>query len=101
MIHFWHYLRSWWQPRSRVRFNVVLYTRSRCPLCDEAKAFLAREQSRLRFALREVDIDTSDELRLRYANSVPVTEVNGKERFRGAIQPMLWRRLLHALQSEG
>jgi len=71
---------------------VVLYTRRGCHLCDDAKLVL--EQFGLR--PREVDIDLQPdaELKARYDHWVPVVEINGKERFRGGVDPTLLKRIL-------
>ena len=88
--------RFWRQPLKAVR--IVVYTRRNCPLCDEAAHFLEAERSQLGFALDYIDVDTDPALREQHGNWVPVVEVAGKVRFRGHIQPMLWRRLVTALQ---
>jgi glutaredoxin len=77
--------------------SVVVYSRSNCPLCDEAKHFLDGERERLGFSLTVVDIDSDPQLKAKYDHSVPVTEVAGRERFRGQINPVLWSRLIRAL----
>jgi glutaredoxin len=59
--------------------NVVLYTREGCHLCDEARdAILLLRDSRGGFELREIDIDTDDELHARFLERIPVVEVDGK-----------------------
>ena len=77
---------------STAELPVVLYTRRGCHLCDDAKLVL--EQFGLR--PREVDIDQQPdaELKARYDHWVPVVEINGKERFRGGVDPTLLRRIL-------
>jgi glutaredoxin len=72
---------------------VVIYTRSNCPLCDEAKHFLEAEQERIGFRLSAIDVDASPDLKARYDHCVPVVVVGGKERFRGKINRILWNRL--------
>jgi glutaredoxin len=69
---------------------VVLYTRQGCHLCDDAAAVLA--QHGLTFDV--VDIDQDAQLRERYDECVPVVEIDGRERFRGRVDPVLLRRLL-------
>jgi glutaredoxin len=73
--------------------QVIVYTRTQCPLCDEAKHFLEGEQDRRGFALRFVDVDGDPELKAKYDDCVPVVEIDGKVRFRGKINPFLWARL--------
>lgn len=64
--------------------RVVLYTREACHLCEDARAVVAQvcESSGARW--REVDIDSTPELRDRYGEYVPVLEVDG-------IQQGFWR----------
>ncbi len=73
-----------------VGFQVVLYTRQRCHLCDEAAELLARHD----IAPQLVDIDHSPDLVELYDTCVPVVEIDGKVRFRGRINEILLRRLL-------
>jgi hypothetical protein len=77
--------------------RVKLYTRRGCHLCQDAHQFLLAQQKRWRYQLELVDIDADVELRRAYDQCVPVVEVAGKVRFRGRINPVLWRRLLTAL----
>ena len=59
--------------------NVVLYTREGCHLCDEARVrILALRDSDGGFELREIDIDTDDELHARFLERIPVVEVEGE-----------------------
>lgn len=73
---------------------VVLYTRQGCHLCDDVKLVLRQ----FGLAPREVDIDAQPdaELKARYDLWVPVVEINGKERFRGGVDPTLLRRILQS-----
>ncbi len=61
------------RPTSRV----VLYGRSGCHLCDEARASLERLRARLPFDLREVSIEGDAELERRFTLEIPVIEVDG------------------------
>lgn len=70
--------------------QATLYTRSGCCLCQEAEAMLAEHG----VVLQRVDIDDDPELRNRYTDSVPVVFIDGQERFRGQVNPILLRRLL-------
>jgi len=84
------------QPSETIR--VTVYTRINCHLCDEAAHVLERERGALGFSLEYVDVDGDDALRAAHGDWVPVVEVNGKVRFRGRIDPILWRRLMTALR---
>jgi glutaredoxin len=87
----WQWL---WKRRPIRRPEVVLYTRQSCPLCDEAKTFLEVDKRRGRITLSIQDVDGSPELQSQWGDWVPVVVVDGRVRFRGRIQPVLWRRLL-------
>ena len=71
--------------------EIIIYTRVGCHLCDEAKATLESYG----LEVQTVDIDHDPQLRERYNECVPVVFVDGRERFRGRIDPVLLRRLLH------
>jgi glutaredoxin len=59
--------------------NVVLYTRHGCHLCEEAREMIVSlRDSDGGFELREVDIDTDDELHARFLERIPVVEVDGE-----------------------
>lgn len=70
--------------------SVILYTRNGCHLCEDAEKLLRR------YGLipKLVDIDTDPELTNRYNLTIPVVEIDGKERFRGVVNEVLLRRLL-------
>ena len=70
--------------------ETILYTRQGCCLCDEAK--LTLEEHGL--TVQSVDIDNDPSLREKYDLLVPVVWIDGKERFRGQVNPILLRRLL-------
>ena len=58
---------------------VTLYARPDCHLCDEARASLeAMRAAGVVFDVREVDIDSDDELLRRYLERIPVIELEGK-----------------------
>jgi glutaredoxin len=73
-------------------WNVVLYTRQGCCLCDQAKALLEKHG----LTVQEVDIDSHPALQARYTDCVPVVCLDGRERFRGRVDERLLRRLLRS-----
>lgn len=73
-------------------FDVILYTRRGCCLCDQAKALLEHHG----LAVQEVDIDADPQLRERYNECVPVVVINGRERFRGRVDERLLMRILRS-----
>jgi glutaredoxin len=59
--------------------TVVLYSRPDCHLCDQARAaILAMREEGVRFDLREIDIESDDDLLSRYLERIPVVAVNGE-----------------------
>ena len=72
--------------------HVVIYTRNGCHLCEDAEA-LVRAHG---LTPRMVDIDADAALCEQFNTCVPVVEIDGKIRFRGRVEPVLFRRLLQA-----
>jgi hypothetical protein len=94
---------AWWWPwgrrpaaRDLTHWQVVMFTRAGCCLCEEAWQQLEQAQRRHGFALSQTDVDGDPRLAELYGSCVPVVQVNGKVRFRGRINPVLLRRLLEA-----
>jgi glutaredoxin len=93
------WLWAWWGGKrggALAHLRVVMYTRRGCHLCEDAWALLERERDRHGFALETTDVDTDPELARLYGQEVPVVTVNGKVRFRGAVNRHLLTRLLRA-----
>ena len=74
-----------------------LMTRRQCHLCDDALATLLRFQEALP-SIEIIDIDEDPQLVRQFGESVPVVEIDGRVRFRGAIQPALLKRLINAAE---
>lgn len=84
---------------------VTLYGREGCHLCELAEKPVARAVAATRSAvLRHVDIDTDDDLRMRYGQRIPVVtaSVGGDERViaEGKVSDIRLRRALAALRTE-
>ena len=77
--------------------NCRLLTRTNCGLCDEALATLMQYQDALP-SIEIVDVDDDPQLVRQFGESVPVVELDGKVRFRGAVIPALFERLIHAAE---
>ena len=60
--------------------DVLLYSRPDCHLCAEARARIGEiaTERGWEIALREVDIDSDDELLRRYLERIPVVVVEGE-----------------------
>lgn len=67
-----------WKRKSPVP-DVILYTKTDCPLCDEAKALLTEIHETLPFNLIEKDVHSDEKAKKYYADRVPVIVVNGRE----------------------
>ena len=80
------------QPGRRFR-SLVVYSRERCHLCDEAIEVLQNYSAWLP-PIQEVDIDGDADLQKRFNTEVPVVELDGKIRFKGHVSELLLRRLL-------
>ena len=75
---------------------MVLYSRRRCELCDEARKVLLAARPAHPFRFDEVFIDGDDGLEGRYGVRVPVVEIDGAERFEYLVDPRRLRALLRA-----
>jgi glutathione S-transferase len=59
--------------------RVTLYGRDGCHLCDEARTALLELRERgARFELREVDVESDEELHRSMLELIPVVEVDGE-----------------------
>jgi glutaredoxin len=89
----WNWL-TFWRPRKQfTHWNVVMYTRQGCHLCEQAWQQLEKAQQQYHFALHQVDVDADLQLAREYGKCVPVVVVNGRVRFRGILNPVLLKRL--------
>ena len=77
--------------------RIVLYERAGCHLCDEVRSLLDAELGAGRY--ERADIDTDDELVVRYGFRVPVVAVDGVDRLEAPVTEAevrdLARRLRH------
>ena len=72
---------------------LTLYSRSYCHLCDDMVAALEPLRLEFGFGLAWVDVDRDPALKAKFDACVPVIEVDGKVRFRGRVNVVLFRRL--------
>jgi len=75
-------------------FRIVLYTKSDCELCHEAKAVLLALQRELAFELEEIDIATDATLYDTFREEIPVGYLDGRKVFKYRLDPALLRRQL-------
>lgn len=57
--------------------KVILYTKSGCHLCEDAKFLLQQMQSVHPHELQEVDIRTNQAIHEKYLFEIPVIQLNG------------------------
>ena len=58
--------------------RLQLYTKSDCPLCDEAKEALKKVAEELPICVEEIDITANLGLFTKYKYLIPVLEMDGK-----------------------
>jgi glutaredoxin len=61
--------------------SVVLYGRSGCCLCDDAREVLERVRAHHPFALEERDVEEDEALLRVYLERIPVVTIDGDEAF--------------------
>ena len=76
--------------------RVVLYSRPRCGLCDQARAVIRSELERSAFDFEEVNVETDDALELEFGLRIPVVVVDGEERFEVSVDPASFAALVRA-----
>jgi glutaredoxin len=74
--------------------HVVMYSRSTCHLCDEARAVIEAQRDRTPFDFEEFLIDGDERLERDYGSRVPVVEVDGAEEFEFVVDPKRLARLV-------
>lgn len=92
----WHFLWPGKRRRKSAPIVLVFYTRKNCCLCDAAWESIEKAGESYYLNVKKVDVDADPVLAELYGLEVPVVEVNGQIRFRGQVNPVLLRRLLHA-----
>jgi glutaredoxin len=80
---------------SLARMTITLYTRAQCCCCHSAREVLSEYQETHGFAFEEVDA-SDPALVEKIGPTVPVIAVDGKVRFRGEVNRVLFERLLEA-----
>ena len=74
--------------------TVLMYSRARCHLCDDARAVISSVRRRVPFDFEEVDIDSSDELVAEYGIRIPVVLIDGEEFAEYRVNPQDLERTL-------
>lgn len=58
--------------------SVILYTKEKCPLCDEAYYLLQDLQEEVDFTFKTEDIYRDEELLEKFMVMIPVVEIDGE-----------------------
>jgi len=74
--------------------QVTLFTRPGCHLCDEAKAVLLPLLRAAGGSLREVNVDSDEDLRERYGNDVPVVFLGTRKVAKHRVDAQQFRKQL-------
>ena len=74
--------------------KVVIYSKSGCHLCDEAKAAIQAAGCEGQYTLEEVNIESDPELLRRYRFEIPVITLDGVEAFRHRLSSEEFREAL-------
>ena len=74
-----------------------LLTQPGCDLCNDAMQVLLGFQSNLP-TITTVDISNDPQLTRQFGESIPVVILDGRVRFRGAVDPLLMQRMVDATQ---
>ena len=80
---------------NRDEHQIVLYERAGCHLCEDAAVLLDEMLGADRYT--RVDIETDDDLLVRYGHRIPVVTVDGAERLEAPISGPDIRALLTRL----
>ena len=62
--------------------QVTLYSRKGCHLCEVVRESLNKLNRKATFALKEIDVDSSQELRRQFTDEVPVVFIDGRKAFK-------------------
>jgi glutaredoxin len=86
--------------------QLLLFFRAECCLCEEMKNAIEQVAAKIPVQLKEVDVDSSADLRERFGSEVPVLFIDGRKAFKFGVtarqlerrlgRAPLWRRLARA-----
>lgn len=80
--------------------EVVLYARKGCHLCEIVKESLHKLSRHTSFSLREIDVDSSPDLRRKFTDEVPVVFINGRKAFKYRMDEQEFLKKLAARQPD-
>jgi glutaredoxin len=76
--------------------DVIVYSRKGCHLCEIVKESLTKLSRHATFHWRDVDVDSSAELRRQFSDEVPVVFINGRKAFKYRMDEREFLRKLEA-----
>lgn len=76
------------------KYDVVIYSKRGCCLCDKAKEMLLKVQPEIFFNLQEIDITQNQALFEKYQYVIPVVAINGQDVFVSEISESGFRKAL-------
>lgn len=65
----------------KLPFNIVLYGRAGCHLCDDVEKIIRQVSKEFPLILTQVDITGDDELHQKHMFTIPVVSIDGDEVF--------------------
>ena len=77
-----------------MKYQVTLYSKPGCHLCEEMKSEIARADCAEAFDLKEVNIESDAELFGRYRHDIPVLNINGVDIFKHRLRAREFRAYL-------
>ena len=75
-------------------FEVVVYSRKGCHLCEVVKEQMIKLSRRGGFTWKEIDVDSVRGLQLQFNDEVPVVFINGRKAFKYRLDEQeFWKKL--------
>ena len=63
-------------------WEILLYTRKDCCLCEEMKEVIRKVAGEISSEMKEIDVDAAPDLQEKYGSEVPVLFINGRKAFK-------------------
>ena len=63
-------------------WEILLYTRKDCCLCEEMKEVIRKVAGEISFEMKEIDVDSAPDIQEKYGTEVPVLFINGRKAFK-------------------
>lgn len=79
----------------------MIYSRTRCHLCEEAKQAIEAAECLNEYTLDEINIESDPDLLRRYQYDIPVITINGVEAFRHKLTAQEFKKRLRETGPKG